>query len=135
MHPEAHMIFRYTILYVADVAAAMDLFERAFGFTRLFLHEAGDYGELDTGQTKLAFSARSLMESLGKTPVAARVDTPVFELAFETPDVAGALARAVSAGATLVQGATDMPWGQTISYVTVPDGFLIEICSPVQSPG
>jgi lactoylglutathione lyase len=128
------MIFRYTILYVADVAAAMTLFEQAFGFDRLFLHDAGDYGELATGDTKLAFSAFGLMQSLGKTPQVARPDAPVFELAFETDDVAGALARAVAAGATLVQDATVMPWGQTISYVSVPDGFLIEICSPVQAP-
>ena len=47
------MIFRYTILYVADVSAAMDFYETAFGLRRLFLHEAGDYGELDTGQRSL----------------------------------------------------------------------------------
>lgn len=128
------MIFRYTILYVDNVANALDFYERAFGFRRLFLHEGGDYGELDTGGTKLAFSSRALMSSLGKSPGVADAKAPVFELAFETADVTGALSRAISAGASLVQDARDEPWGQTTSYVSDLDGYLIEICSPVQLP-
>jgi catechol 2,3-dioxygenase-like lactoylglutathione lyase family enzyme len=128
------MIFRYTILYVADVTAALDFYESAFGLTKLFLHEAGDYGELDTGATKLAFSSRKLMVELGKSPGLADPKAPVFELAFETGDVPAALARALSAGAVLVQGAEVQPWGQTTSYVNDPDGYLIEICSAVQAP-
>ena len=128
------MNFRYVILYVDDVAAALDFYERAFGLTRLFLHESGDYGELSTGATKLAFSSTALMNSLGKTPGRAVPKSPVFEIAFETDDVAGALARAVEAGATLVQDVSEQPWGQTISYVADPNGYLVEICSPVQLP-
>lgn len=128
------MIFRYTILYVEDVATSLDFHERAFGFRRLFLHEGGDYGELDTGGTRLAFSSRKLMSVLGKSPGVADPKAPVFELAFETEDVPGALSRAISAGAALVQGARDEPWGQVTSYVSDPDGYLIEICSPVQLP-
>ena len=128
------MIFRYTILYVNDVATSLDFYERALGFRRLFLHEGGDYGELDTGSTKLAFSSRKLMSELGKSPGLADPKAPVFELAFETADVPTALTRAISAGAVLVQGTRAEPWGQTTSYVSDPDGYLIEICSPVQLP-
>ena len=46
-------------------------------------------------------------------------------------DVAAAVARAVDAGAKLVQEATAMPWGQTIAYVGDHNGFLVEICTPV----
>lgn len=128
------MIFRYTILYVADVAASLDFYERAFGLTRQFLHESGDYGELSTGQTRLAFSSRDLMQRLGKTPGKPDPAAPVFEIAFETEDVRGALQRAISAGAELVQDPREEPWGQTTSYVTDPDGYLVEVCSPVQLP-
>lgn len=62
------MILRYTILYVENVAAALDFYEKAFGLERLFLHESGDYGELATGETKLAFSSKTLMNQLGKSP-------------------------------------------------------------------
>lgn len=128
------MIFRYTILYVADVKATLDFYRRAFGLETGFLHDSGDYGELETGDTRLAFSSVELMKQLGKSPAAADPKRPVFEIAFETDDVPGALRRAVDAGATLVQGAEKMQWGQTVSYVSDPNGCLVEICSPVPSP-
>lgn len=130
-----HMIFRYTILYVDDVSSSLDFFERAFGFERGFLHESSDYGELVTGETKLAFSSRALMRQLDKNPALPRPDAPTFEIAFETGDVAGTLQRALDAGATLIQDARDEPWGQTTSYVADPNGYLIEICTAVQLPG
>ena len=126
------MIFRYTIFYVADVEATLSFFENAFGFERGFLHEGGDYGELVTGETKLAFSSTALMQQLGKNPATPKSDAPTFEIAFETDDVAAALERAIAAGATLVQGVREEPWGQKTSYVADPNGYLIEICSAVQ---
>ncbi|SHH25852.1 VOC family protein [Cognatishimia maritima] len=125
------MIFRYNILYVEDVPATLKFYKTAFGFEIGFLHDSNDYGELVTGETKLAFSAKSLMRSLGKTPGEASSQSPVFELAFETDDVDGDFAKAVAAGAQPVSEPSDQPWGQRISYVTDPNGFLIEICSPV----
>lgn len=129
------MIFRYTILYVDDVASSLTFFEKAFGLERGFLHESGDYGELITGSTKLAFSSTALMHRLGKNPASPKSDNPTFEIAFETDDVAGTLQNALDAGATLIQDLRDEPWGQTTSYVSDPNGYLIEICSAVQLPG
>ena len=128
------MTFRYTILYVDDVAASLGFFERAFGLERSFLHESGDYAELATGDTRLAFSSTRLMRELGKVTQRPSRERPVFELAFETGDVARALAQAVAAGATLVEDVREEPWGQTTSYVSDPNGYMIEICSPVQLP-
>lgn len=128
------MIFRYTILYVDDVKATLDFYRRAFGFETGFLHESGDYGELKTGETKLAFSSTALMRQLGKSPAAADPKKPAFEIAFETDNVETSLKRAVDAGATLVMPATKQDWGQTISYVSDPNGCLVEICTPVPSP-
>ncbi len=126
------MILRYTILYVDDVAASLDFYERAFALERAFLHETGDYGELSTGNTKLAFSSIALMRQLGKDPAKPSPEAPVFEIAFETGDVRGAFDRAVAAGARPVQDVRDEAWGQTTSYVSDPNGYLVEICSPVQ---
>ena len=128
------MILRYTILYVENVPATLSFYERAFGLERGFLHESGAYGELSTGETKLAFSSTDLMRQLGKTPAVPRPDAPVFEVAFETDDVQAAFDRAIAAGATEVQPVRDEPWGQTTSYVSDPNGYLIEVCSAVQSP-
>ena len=38
------MKFRYTILYVDDVPAALNFYHAAFGFEISFLHEGKDYG-------------------------------------------------------------------------------------------
>ncbi len=125
------MKFKYTILYVEAVPESLSFFEKAFGFKTKFLHESGDYGELDTGDTTLSFSSRALMTDLGKTPGQADAKAPVFEIAFETDDVAQALQKALDAGASLVQPVQQEVWGQTTAYVHDANGFLIEICSPI----
>ena len=48
--------FAYTILYVDNVDETLSFYESAFGFKRKFLHESGDYGELESGATTLAFA-------------------------------------------------------------------------------
>ncbi len=95
------------------------------------LHESGDYGELDTGNTILSFSSLELMSSIGKNPGKVNATSPTFEIAFQTDDVPGALAQAIEAGATLVQNSQEMPWGQTTAYISDNNGFLIELCTPV----
>ena len=78
------------------------------------------------------FSSKTLMSQLGKSPGTPDPKKPVFEIAFETEEVAAALRRACDAGATLIQDVREEPWGQTTSYVTESNGFLIEICSAVR---
>ena len=126
------MIFRYTILYVDDVPSTLDFFMKAFGLELGLLHESKEYGELVTGETKLAFSSTTLMQQLGKNPLKPNSDTPTFEIAFEADDVKAALNKALQAGAKLVQDVKEEPWGQTTSYVSDPNGYLIEICSVVK---
>ncbi|VAW47781.1 Lactoylglutathione lyase, partial [hydrothermal vent metagenome] len=43
--------FGYTIVYVSDVKSALEFYKKSFGFDCRFLHESGDYGELETGST------------------------------------------------------------------------------------
>ncbi|HEQ1858406.1 TPA: VOC family protein [Providencia alcalifaciens] len=126
------MKFKYAILYVENVEKTLEFYQQAFGFKTAFLHESVDYGELDTGSTTISFSSFALMNELGKNAVAPNPHAPVFELAFETDNVQNALAQAVKAGAELVQDAQEMPWGQTIAYVHDLNGFLIELCTPMQ---
>ena len=128
------MIYRYTILYVADVRTTLEFYRAAFGFDILFLHDSGDYGELQTGGTKLCFSSFALMQQIGKDVATTPPDRPSFELAFETSDVAAGVSRAVAAGAVLVSEVAQMAWGQILAYVRAPEGTLIEICTPVGQP-
>lgn len=121
----------YTILYVHDVKATLAFYEAAFGLKTRFLHDSGDYGELDTGSTTLAFSSHTLMRQLGKNPQNADAHSPCFEIALCTADVPAALARAITAGAQPMRPVETMPWGQTIAYVADINGFLVELCTPM----
>ncbi len=127
------MRFGYTILYVADVAASLDLYERAFGQRRRFLHESGQYAELETGATTLAFASNDLAGSNLPGVVRAPdvgIPPPTFEVCFVTEDVPRAFERAVSEGAEAVTPPQTKPWGQDVAYVRDPDGHLVEIASP-----
>ena len=53
----------YTIVYVPDVAQSLKFFKQAFGLPTRFLHESGTYGEVETGETTLAFAAHALGDS------------------------------------------------------------------------
>jgi len=128
------MRFGYTILYVADVSASLDFYERAFGQRRRFLHESGQYAELETGATTLAFAAVELAASnlpQQHHPAAAGESPPVFEVCFVSDDVGGAFRRALREGAEPVNAPQTKPWGQDVAYVRDPDGTLVEIASPV----
>ena len=88
----------YTILYVADVAASLSFFERAFGLKRRFLHESGTYGELETGETTLSFAAHELGDENfpGGHIRASESTTPLgMEIGLVTPDVASAHSHAL----------------------------------------
>lgn len=130
------MKFGYTIVYVADVAKTLAFFETAFGFTPRFLHESGDYGELETGETTLSFASHELAESNlpgGCTRLIDLEKPAGIEVAIVTDDVPTALQSAQQAGAKLVAEAKEKPWGQTVGYVLSPDRLLIEICTPVEA--
>jgi lactoylglutathione lyase len=123
----------YTILYVDDVRRSVVFYQQAFGLTAKLVHESGEFAEMATGSTSLAFSSRALMRQLGKTPTAPDAKAPCFEIAFTTKDVAAGVEQAVAAGATLLQAPQEMPWGQTVAYVADPDGFMVEVCTPMEA--
>ena len=126
------MRFGYTILYVRDVAAAVAFYEKAFGLKRRFVDESGQYAELETGPTALAFAALELARA--NLPNGVRPNDPAgppagVEIAFVTADVGAAFATAVSAGAVPLAEPKTKPWGQTVAYVRDLDGMLVEIGS------
>lgn len=96
------MTLGYTILYVPDVERTVAFYEEAFDLQRAFVHEGGDYAEMETGDTTLAFAAHNLAGSNFESayrPLRPD-DLPAgFEIALVTDDVPGAFQRAVEAGA------------------------------------
>lgn len=124
----------YTIIYVEDVGRALTFYETAFGIPRRFLHESGQYGELGTGETTLAFASLDLAKM--NFPEGVRKNDPqaapcAAEIALVTPDVGSAYAKAVEAGAIAFVEPATKPWGQMVGYLRDPDGTLIELCSPM----
>jgi lactoylglutathione lyase len=130
------MKFGYTIVYVSSVADALTFYKDAFDFETRFLHESGQYGELNTGETVLAFASHD-MGAINLDGHYQRTDlnaTPLgIELAFVTNDVALAYDKAVAAGAVPIKEPITKPWGQIVAYVRSSEGSLIELCSPISA--
>lgn len=124
----------YTIVYVPDVPASLAFFGKAFGLETRFLHESRTYGELETGETVLAFAAHELGDAnfAGGHVRASASPRPLgMEIGLVTDDVAAAHAAALANGASELAAPSRKPWGQVVSYVRAPDGCLVELCTPV----
>ena len=124
----------YTIVYVPDVKRTAEFWQRAFGIEQRSKDEHALYREMETGAQTLAFVAHSYVrENIpgGFRPAQNDEAPPPFENALVTDDVAGALERAVAAGARKVLAPTKKPWGQTVAYVRDCDGNLVELCTPM----
>ena len=129
-----NMRFGYAILYVHDVEATLEFYERAFGLSRRMLDDKKNYGELETGDTRLAFAASEFVRGL--IPVNFSQSGPdlaasPIELGMVTEDVGAAFNQALAAGAVHVKTPEKKPWGQLVGYVRDPNGFVVEICSPM----
>lgn len=126
--------FGYTILYVKDVVKTIGFYEKAFGFERTFIAPDNSYGELGTGSTTLSFAQLTLAASNlknGFTESDPSKKPSAFEIAFTTDDVESTYKKAIKEGAIAESPASVKPQGQTVAYVRDPDGFLIEICTPM----
>lgn len=124
---------RWTILPVADPAAAIAFHNRAFDLRRRFVDPAGEYAELDTGAM-----TRGLVDRLGVEgePPSASMQPHGFEVALVVPEavIQAAWDRAVAAGARVASPLTKRPWGQLVGFLRDHDGVLVELCTPVQPP-
>ena len=132
------MKFGYTIIYVAEVAASVDFYERAFGLKTRFISPDGSFAELETGATALGFAdERFVAESIVKfTPNRAEESPAGIEIGFVVAEeeLEAAYARALAAGAVAVLAPARKPWGQLVSYLRDLNGVLVEICGPVAPP-
>ncbi|WP_158961373.1 VOC family protein [Myroides fluvii] len=123
--------YSYTIMYVKHVEATVAFYESAFGFERKFITPEGDYAELISGETTLAFASADLAQSnLAKGYTAVSKEQVMgIELGFVVDNVTEALNKAIEAGATLYEPLKVKPWGQSVAYVIDCNGFLIELCT------
>lgn len=119
------MKYAYKILYVENVLKTIEFYEQAFRFQRKFITSEKDYGELISGEITISFASIELGNSNFKDGFqkSSLSDKPFgIELAFE---------KAKKAGATEVEKLTTKPWEQKVGYGKDNNGFLIEICTPL----
>jgi uncharacterized glyoxalase superfamily protein PhnB len=90
---------------------------------------------METGATALAFATEKLAASNGVVTRQNRpnADAAAAEIAFVSRDVPSAFANAVAAGASAYKEPQTKPWGQVVAYVRDNNGFLVEICSPMDA--
>lgn len=128
------MRFGYTIIYVEDVPKTLNFYADVFDFKINFIHESYQYGELDTGDTVLAFASYELVEGQG-LPFQKRLsnnESPAFELAFICEDgVDEAFEKAMQNNCQPLISPHDKPWGQRVAYVKDLNGLIIELCTKV----
>src|SRR4051812_3011888 len=97
------MTLGWVIAYVDDPAETAAFYERAFGITTEFVAPSGEFAQLATGATKLAFATYNLSESNfpgGVRRAALEGSPPNVEVALVAEDVEAAYARALDAGCT-----------------------------------
>lgn len=125
----------YVIHYVDDPAATARLYENAFGLACELVHESGDFAQMDTGTTRLAFTSHRL----GATALPgayrrsdADAEPAGYEVTLLTSDVPAAFARAVAAGCEPFAAPHGTAWGQTVAYVRDPDGGIVGLATPME---
>ncbi len=126
--------FGYAISYVPSVERSLSFFEDVFGMKRRFITDEKDYGELDTGDTVLAFATHDLGKSnfSGGYISASESELPLgTEIALVMDSVNDFHDKAIKHGAVELKAPNTKPWGQTVSYVRCPSGILLELCTPI----
>jgi uncharacterized glyoxalase superfamily protein PhnB len=100
-----------------------------------FITPENDYGELLTGETTISFVSKGLANSNLKNGFieSSHANKPFgIELAMVTENVQAIIDNAIELGANAVEQPVQKPWGQMVGYIRDIDGFLIEVCSPMQ---
>lgn len=129
------MKLTYTVLYVSDLLKSVQFYERAFGLKNRFIHESGQYAEMETGGTTLAFASNELAGSIVKDGYQKNLPEALpagIQIAFEPEDIQKAYDNAIAAGASKVSSPELKPWGWMSAFVRDPDGILVELAKEVK---
>jgi uncharacterized glyoxalase superfamily protein PhnB len=97
------------------------------------VHESGQYAEMETGATTLAFVADELaaMNGPGYRENSPGAEPDGVEIVLVSADVEKAFEHAVKSGATPAKALETKPRGQTVGYVRDLDGMLVELATPM----
>jgi len=126
-------VFAYTILYVKDVQKSVTFYEKAFDLKKKFITPEGDYGEILSGGTTIAFATIELANANLKNGFQVMAPEDGIELGFTTENPKELMEKVISAGGSIYEPLAKKPWGQEVGYVRDIDGFLLEVCTPMSN--
>lgn len=124
-------------LLVGDMAASIRFWREIMGFKMTYGDAAMGYAyfETDSAGVELLTSA-GFAEALGEAAPLARPAGHPAVLVFRVDDVDAAYADFVKRGARPVAGPQDRPaWGARSAHLGDPDGYLVELYTPLQPEG
>jgi uncharacterized glyoxalase superfamily protein PhnB len=130
---QIQMTLGWVIAYVEEPGEAAVFYAETFGLETEFV-VPGEYAQMDTGSTKLAFASYSLGRKNfegGVREAASAGPPPNVELALVTEDVDAAFEVAVDAGCEALSEPADKPQGQRVAWVRDPFGLLLELATPL----
>ncbi|KAI3760469.1 hypothetical protein L1987_50864 [Smallanthus sonchifolius] len=128
--------YAYTVVYVQDVAKSVDFYGKAFGASVRRLDDSHRWGELESGQTTIAFTPVHQRETDHLTGEVQEQKSKnrrnQLEVCFAYADVDAAYKRAVENGAEAVSKPEEKEWGQKVGYVRDIDGIVVRMGSYVK---
>jgi lactoylglutathione lyase len=118
----------YVILFVADLERSVAFYRDVIGVP--FRLEGDGYVEFATRGARFGLYDRDrLGELTGHDP--GRPGRPGGEVVFLVADVDAEAERLRAAGATVLRGPVDRPWGHRTLHVEDPDGFVVELAEEI----
>ena len=124
------MKLSYSILYVEDIEKTIKFYQDAFNLKHRFTHESGDYAEMETGETTLAFCSHKLADNILNTPYQkTSLETKPLgsQLTFAPIDVKKAYEKAVANGAKSISKPEIKPWNFEVAIVRDCNGHIVEL--------
>jgi predicted enzyme related to lactoylglutathione lyase len=131
--PSTDITLGWVIVYVDDPARSIAFYEKTFGLTKDFVSPGNEYGQFDTGATKLAFASYGLGEKNFPGGVRRGDDRQPanVEITLVSEDVDAVYENALAAGCESLAEPQDKPHGQRVAFVRDPDGTLVELGTPM----
>lgn len=124
-------VFAKTVIYVDNVEEVLDFYYQAFAISTFDMTDEGDYGELDTGEVKLAFASHPLAQSQFKQEyIRSHPKQPAlgFEISLSCDNVPECYDKAVAAGAEPLSPPS-LKGSVTQAYVRAIEGTLVALVS------
>jgi lactoylglutathione lyase len=118
----------YVILFVADLERSVAFYRDVLGLP--FRLQGDGYVEFATQGAKFGLYDRNRLGELTGQGTAQPAE-PGGEVVFLVEDVDAEAGRLRAAGATILSGPVDRPWGHRTLHVEDPDGFVVELAEEI----